>query len=110
MVATKDLGSKHLCASCGAKFYDLGKQPPTCPKCETVAEVVVKPRPTTRAAPRPAKAPPAKKPEVVVEAEAETETETGDEPDDAPPATSEDDLDADKDDVSAVVGDKDRKD
>jgi uncharacterized protein (TIGR02300 family) len=97
MVATKDLGSKHLCASCGVKFYDLGKKPPTCPKCETVAEVVVKPRPTTRAAPKPARAPAAKKPEVVAEPKAETEAETSDEPDDAPPATGDDNLDADKD-------------
>ncbi len=28
-----DLGSKHECPSCGAKFYDLGKPDPTCPKC-----------------------------------------------------------------------------
>ncbi len=106
-MATKDLGTKHLCASCGAKFYDFGKKSPTCPKCETVAEVVVKPRPT-RAAARPTKAPVAKKPAVAVAAEAETEAD--DEPDDAPPVTGDDDPEADKDDVNAVVGDKDRKD
>lgn len=30
------LGEKRECASCGAKFYDLGKTPPVCPKCGTV--------------------------------------------------------------------------
>lgn len=28
-----DLGNKHECFSCGAKFYDLGKSDAICPKC-----------------------------------------------------------------------------
>lgn len=28
-----NLGTKHTCADCGAKFYDLNKQDPACPKC-----------------------------------------------------------------------------
>ena len=39
-VAKPELGTKRLCASCGAKFYDLNKDPITCPKCSTVFEVV----------------------------------------------------------------------
>jgi uncharacterized protein (TIGR02300 family) len=35
-----ELGIKRLCVSCGAKFYDLNTTPITCPKCETVLEVV----------------------------------------------------------------------
>jgi uncharacterized protein (TIGR02300 family) len=31
-----ELGTKRLCASCGAKFYDLLQSPITCPKCGTV--------------------------------------------------------------------------
>ena len=27
------LGTRRVCESCGAKFYDLNKQPVTCPKC-----------------------------------------------------------------------------
>jgi hypothetical protein len=27
------LGEKYICFSCGAKFYDLGKPEPRCPKC-----------------------------------------------------------------------------
>ena len=30
-----DLGTKYECAECGAKFYDLGKPEPICPKCGT---------------------------------------------------------------------------
>jgi uncharacterized protein (TIGR02300 family) len=39
-VAKPELGMKRLCASCGAKFYDLSKDPITCPKCGTVYQVV----------------------------------------------------------------------
>ena len=28
-----ELGTKHECAGCGAKFYDLGSAEPVCPKC-----------------------------------------------------------------------------
>jgi uncharacterized protein (TIGR02300 family) len=28
-----ELGTKFECFSCGAKFYDLGKPEPLCPKC-----------------------------------------------------------------------------
>jgi uncharacterized protein (TIGR02300 family) len=39
-VAKPELGTKRLCAGCGAKFYDLNKDPITCPKCGTVFEAV----------------------------------------------------------------------
>lgn len=32
-VAKVDLGMKLTCESCGARFYDLNKQPGICPKC-----------------------------------------------------------------------------
>lgn len=28
-----ELGQKHECAKCGAKYYDLGKADAECPKC-----------------------------------------------------------------------------
>jgi uncharacterized protein (TIGR02300 family) len=40
-VAKPELGTKRLCGSCGAKFYDLSKNPIICPKCETVFHPVV---------------------------------------------------------------------
>jgi uncharacterized protein (TIGR02300 family) len=30
-----ELGSKRVCVSCGTKFYDLGRVPAVCPKCDT---------------------------------------------------------------------------
>ena len=35
-VAKPELGFKRLCLSCGAKFYDLNKDPIVCPKCSAV--------------------------------------------------------------------------
>jgi uncharacterized protein (TIGR02300 family) len=35
-----ELGTKRLCAHCGAKFYDLNRAPVACPKCGTVFEAV----------------------------------------------------------------------
>jgi len=43
-VTKLDLGSKRLCLECGARFYDLKKKSPECPKCGTVCEEP-KPRP-----------------------------------------------------------------
>jgi uncharacterized protein (TIGR02300 family) len=34
-----ELGTKRLCASCGAKFYDLLHSPITCPKCGAVLAI-----------------------------------------------------------------------
>ena len=57
-MAKPELGTKRLCASCGAKFYDLSKDPIICPKCETVFHPVVlstrgrpEPRPVAPVAP-----------------------------------------------------------
>ena len=33
-----DWGAKHLCTACGARFYDLKRDPIVCPKCETIRE------------------------------------------------------------------------
>jgi uncharacterized protein (TIGR02300 family) len=63
-LAKPDLGTKRLCASCGAKFYDLSKTPIVCPKCETVFVVPVA---TSRSRPDAAAArAPVPEPEVVV--------------------------------------------
>jgi uncharacterized protein (TIGR02300 family) len=52
-VAKPELGTKRLCANCGAKFYDLNKDPIHCPKCGTVYEVAPV---VTRGRPEPAAA------------------------------------------------------
>lgn len=67
-MAKAELGIKRLCANCGAKFYDLNKDPIHCPKCNTVyvvAPVVSRgrPEPAPPVVPKPAAAAPV---EVVV--------------------------------------------
>ena len=47
-MARPELGVKRQCMSCGAKFYDLNKNPIVCPKCATVFQAAA---PTRVAAP-----------------------------------------------------------
>lgn len=35
-MAKPELGNKHQCQHCGARFFDLNRTPITCPKCGTV--------------------------------------------------------------------------
>ncbi len=54
-MADPKLGTKRLCDGCGAKYYDLNKDPAVCPKCDTVFDPAV---PTRKPAPeRASKAP-----------------------------------------------------
>ena len=73
-MAKSELGTKRLCGNCGAKFYDLSKDPIVCPKCHTVMEVAAV---NARARPEPvaaARAPaPAPEEEVVAPETAEAE-------------------------------------
>ena len=34
-------GVRRSCAACAAKFYDLQKTPPVCPKCGSVYEMII---------------------------------------------------------------------
>ncbi|MEA2840197.1 MAG: hypothetical protein QOF41_1527 [Methylobacteriaceae bacterium] len=46
-----ELGTKRQCQNCGAKFFDLAKDPIVCPKCATVYQVAALPaRSSARAA------------------------------------------------------------
>ena len=38
-MARPELGVKRQCMNCGAKFYDLDRDPATCPKCGTIYQV-----------------------------------------------------------------------
>ena len=63
-MAKAELGGKRECQSCGTKYYDLGKEPPVCPRCGTVYSVaaakaaaaaptpVAKPKPKPKPEPR----------------------------------------------------------
>ncbi|MGY2048264.1 TIGR02300 family protein [Methylobacterium sp. JK268] len=50
-MARPELGLKRQCMSCGAKFYDLNRDPATCPKCGTVYQIAAL---TTTRVPAPA--------------------------------------------------------
>ena len=68
-MAKPELGIKRLCGSCGAKFYDLNKDPIVCPKCSTVFVVA----PTARARPDAAARAPVAEEEVAAPEMAEAE-------------------------------------
>jgi uncharacterized protein (TIGR02300 family) len=72
-VAKAELGTKRICPDTGRKFYDLNKTPVISPytgKIVPIAAPVVRARPETAAAARPA---PAAEPEVVAPETAEAE-------------------------------------
>jgi uncharacterized protein (TIGR02300 family) len=118
VAAKKDLGTKLSCQSCGAKFYDLKKKTPVCPKCDTEF-VAVKPR-TRRAsikaaaepekAPEPAPAAAAEKPanddapktEEDAISEVEVEVEDDDEEDNSLMEDTSD-IGGDEEDVAGVI-------
>ncbi len=95
-MAKPELGTKRLCSGCGAKYYDLNRDPITCPKCGTVFEIVT----ASRAAKASTKAaetqeeeeeqPDAAAPEIVSLEEADAEAEGND---DDVPDLGDDDVD-----------------
>jgi uncharacterized protein (TIGR02300 family) len=58
-------GTKRLCQSCGARFYDLGRTPIICPICQTAYQAA--PPPQRRTAERPPAPAPRPKPEPELE-------------------------------------------
>jgi len=116
-VSKPELGTKRVCGNCGAKFYDLHRDPIVCPKCATVfvppAPAPVAPR---RAAQRwQAPVAPAAVPEAAVvpvgeadEPEAavvEEEAESAETLDNAGVLVEESDADED---AAAIIGDRDK--
>ena len=45
-----ELGAKHDCAECSARFYDLNKDPAVCPKCGTKVAAPTKARASAKPA------------------------------------------------------------
>lgn len=71
-------GTKYTCWSCGAKFYDLNKPEPICPKCD--ADQRDRPKTRAGAPPKPPEPAPAVAPMVpAVAEEEEDEVEETDE-------------------------------
>ncbi len=108
-VAKPELGTKRLCASCGAKFYDLNKDPIHCPKCGTVYEVAPV---VTRGRPEAAAARPAPAEEVAAPEPQEVETVSLEEADAEAsgakkPATTETDAADDDVEIEETLDDDD---
>ena len=72
-MAKAEWGTKRICPSCGARYYDMKKKTPVCPSCGTTfdPEAVMRSR-RGRAAP---KAAPTPAPEEVIEAIPEADGE-----------------------------------
>ena len=87
-MAKEEWGSKRICQSCGAKFYDFKRDPIHCPSCKTRFDPETLPR-VRRS--RPAAAPKPAKPVKPVAAKA-----PGDKPADEDP---DDDLDVEVEDA-----------
>ena len=49
-MAKPELGMKRQCQNCGAKFFDLNRDPIVCPKCGTTFQAVALSRAPARAA------------------------------------------------------------
>jgi uncharacterized protein (TIGR02300 family) len=103
MSTKAERGTKRTCQNpeCGSRFYDLNREPITCPVCGTVYELAVAPAALAAAAPAAADRAarkPMKKPAYAVE---------GSKPEDAPEAEAEDALVVDGEDETTAAGDED---
>jgi uncharacterized protein (TIGR02300 family) len=80
-VAKAEWGTKRICLNCGARFYDMNRDPIVCPACSTALDPVVQSRPRRTRAPAKlaAVAAVADPEDVVVEADEEVETEEDEE-------------------------------
>ena len=92
-----ELGVKRDCPECGARFYDLNKEPAHCPKCDHdfVPEMLLKPRKTRAEEETDGKAK-----EEPAKPEQETSLENADEEKKAPESKRAAALDEDSDDDS----------
>jgi uncharacterized protein (TIGR02300 family) len=104
MSTKAERGTKRTCQNpeCGSRFYDLNRDPITCPVCGAVYALAVAPAALAAAAPATtaerAVRKPMKKPAYTVD---------GAKPEDAPEAEAEDALVVDSDDEATSGGDED---
>jgi len=102
-VAKPEWGRKHLCGSCGTKFYDLRRTPAICPSCGAQAEA----EPAGRGA-RKARGGAAKAAAVPHKAEAEVEAiayPEGEAEEGADYEAPEEDSDAEEEDYGEAIED-----
>ena len=109
-------GNKLTCQNCGAKFYDLKKKQPVCPKCKTeyVTEKPKTRRAPTSVEPAPVPVPDSKKSEtdedelIDVDLEEDLIEDDSDEEDDTVMEDTSD-IGRDEDDIDEVIGVVDSK-
>ena len=89
-----ELGTKRLCAECGAKYYDLNTTPVTCPKCGASFQII-----ETKTASRSVQRPAVRQPE----APRKTEPTPAD-----PTETLIEEVDEDDADVSQIIDGKEK--
>jgi uncharacterized protein (TIGR02300 family) len=98
-VVKAEWGTKRICLNCGARFYDMNRDPIICPACSTALDPVVQSRPR--------RARPAAKLAAVavvadpVEAEVDDDVESDDD-DEAVVVADDEDDDAEEDGESAI--------
>jgi hypothetical protein len=97
-MAKPELGEKHTCVSCGARFFDLGKEPAVCPKCGT-EQPAEQPR-LKRAAPLPEETKKVVKPAVADPDDVDVEVADDDADEDI---LEDDDLDDEADVIDADI-------
>jgi uncharacterized protein (TIGR02300 family) len=111
-VAKPEWGSKRICLNCGARFYDMNRDPIVCPACSTVLDPVAQNRPRrSRAAPKLAAVAAVVEPDDVVVAEPDEEVEADDDEEEevvvvaATKDDEEDDEDETEDDGESAIED-----
>lgn len=77
-MAKADWGTKRICPNCGTRYYDMRRDPVTCPKCGAPfdAETLVRTRKSRAAAPVEAEEVPIAEDELEADLAAEPEAET----------------------------------
>ncbi len=89
-----ELGTKRVCAECGARYYDLNTTPITCPRCGASFQVI-----ETKTASRSVQRPAARQPEAAPRKTEPTSPE--------PTETLIEEVDEDDADVSEIIGERD---
>jgi uncharacterized protein (TIGR02300 family) len=107
-VAKPEWGTKRICLSCGARFYDFQKDPVTCPACGTVFDPAVQSKPRRARAPvkiAPVQAPEAEVEAEAVEEEAEAEVEVNEEDEEEAKVAEDSDEEEAEDDTDSAIED-----
>jgi uncharacterized protein (TIGR02300 family) len=107
-VAKPEWGTKRICLSCGARFYDFQKDPVTCPACGTVFDPAAQSKPRRARAPvkiAPVQAEDAEVEVEAVEEEAETEVEVNEEDEEEAAVAKDSDEEEAEDDSDSAIED-----